>query len=179
LAARLSGLLESAMDGIITVDSGQRIIFYNRAAEKIFGWSPIQVIGRPLDMLMPKRFRSAHAQQLRHFGETGVTSRRMGGATVIHGLRTNGEEFPMEASISQVETGDGKLYTVILRDVTERERAQQELAAFAAEASGAREQEKSRIARELHDELAQTLTALKMDTIFVKDNLKEDPASAL
>ena len=178
LAARLSGLLDSAMDGIITVDDGQRIILYNRAAEKIFGWSALQVMGRPLDMLMPKRYRAQHAAQVRRFGETGVTSRRMGGTTVIYGLRSNGEEFPIDASISQLDSPEGKLYTVILRDVTERMRAQEDLAAFAAEASGVREQEKSRIARELHDELAQSLTALKMDTIWLRDKLRDDPPAA-
>lgn len=84
----------------------------------------------------------------------------------------------MDASISQLQTEDGLVYTVILRDVTERVRTQEELAAFASEASGVREQEKSRIARELHDELAQTLTALKMDTIWVRQRLADDPAGA-
>lgn len=179
LAARLSGLLDSAMDGIITVDDGQRIILYNRAAEKIFGWSALQVIGRPLDILMPKRFRAQHGEQMRRFGQTGVTSRRMGGDRVIYGVRSTGEEFPMDASISQLETPEGKLYTVILRDVTERVRAQHELASFAAEASGVREQEKSRIARELHDELAQSLTALKMDTMWLRDRIQSEPDVAV
>lgn len=178
LSARLAGLLDSAMDGIITVDEGQRIVLYNRAAEKIFGWSALQVMGRPLDMLMPKRYREAHRQQVRHFGATGITSRRMGGTTVIHGLRANGDEFPVDASISQLDTPDGKLYTVILRDITARVRAERELASFAAEAAGIREQEKSRIARELHDELAQSLTALKMDTIWLRDNLDAKPETA-
>ena len=179
LAQRLSGLLDSAMDGIITVDEGQRIIMYNRAAEKIFGWSALQVMGRTLDMLLPKRYRGGHKELVRRFGETGVTSRRMGASAVIHGLRSNGEEFPIDASISQLETPEGKLFSVILRDVTERERAQRDLASFAAEASGVREQEKSRIARELHDELAQSLTALKMDTNWLRDNLKADPDAAV
>ena len=174
LAARLAGLLDSAMDGIITVDDSQRIMMYNRAAEKIFGWPAVQVMGRPLDMLMPQRYRGNHKQWVRQFGATGVTSRRMGDRTVIYGMRANGQEFPMEASISQLETPDGKLYTVILRDVTERVRAQEELAAFAAEASGIREQEKTRIARELHDELAQSLTALKMDTLWLRENAGGD-----
>jgi len=177
LAARLGGLVESAMDGIITIDEGQRIVLFNRAAEKIFGWPALQVMGRPLDMLIPQRYRGGHKAQVRRFGDTGVTSRRMGDQTVLYGLRANGHEFPIEASISQVDTPDGKLYTVILRDVTDRVRAREELAAFAAEASGIREQEKSRIARELHDELAQQLTALKMDTIWLRDNLG-DPARA-
>ena len=177
LAARLGGLVESAMDGIITIDEGQRIVLFNRAAEKIFGWPALQVMGRPLDMLIPQRYRGGHKAQVRRFGDTGVTSRRMGDQTVLYGLRANGHEFPIEASISQVDTPDGKLYTVILRDVTDRVRAREELAAFAAEASGIREQEKSRIARELHDELAQQLTALKMDTIWLRDNLG-DPVRA-
>ena len=170
LAARLSGLLDSAMDGIITVDEGQRIVLYNRAAERIFGWAAVQVMGRPLEMLLPQRFRAEHRGHVGRFAETGVTSRRMGDGTVIHGLRANGEEFPMDASISQLETPEGHLFTVILRDVTERVRAQDELASFAAEAARIREQEKTRVARELHDELAQSLTALKMDAIWLRDN---------
>lgn len=177
LAARLSGLLDSAMDGIITVDQSQKIILYNRAAERIFGWPALQVMGRPMDMLMPKRSRAGHKAHVAQFGANGVTSRRMGDRTVLMGLRATGEEFPIDASISQLDTPEGKLFTVILRDVTERVRAQEELAAFAAEASGVREQEKSRIARELHDELAQSLSALKMDAAWARSNL-QDPAAA-
>jgi len=181
LAARLSGLLDSAMDGIISIDEAQKIIFYNKAAERIFGWQALQVMGRPADMLIPKRLRAQHRGHVKQFGETGVTTRRMGDRTVLLGLRANGEEFPIEASISQLETGEGKLFTVILRDVTERQHAQQELAAVAAEAAGVREQEKARIAREMHDELAQSLTTLKMDANWVRDHLdrREEAADKL
>ena len=177
-AERLSGLLDSAMDGIISVDESQQIVMYNRAAEKIFGWSAGEVRGQPLAMLIPARHRASHAGQVRRFGATGTTSRRMGDNTVLYALRKDGSEFPIEASISQLNTPEGKLFTVILRDVTERVRARQELASFAAESAGVREQEKSRIARELHDELAQSLTALKMDTIWLRDHLSagDDPA---
>jgi len=174
--ARMAGLLDSAMDGILSVDEAQTIILYNRAAERIFGWTAAEVRGQRLEMLLPERFREGHAGMVRRFGETGVTSRRMGGGTVILGLRKGGEEFPIDASISQLGTPDGKIYTVILRDVTERERAREELAAFAAEASGVREQEKTRIARELHDELAQSLTALKMDTNWLREHVQDDAA---
>ncbi len=178
LAARLSGLLDSAMDAIITVDESQRIVLYNRAAERIFGWPSQQAMGRTLDFLMPERFRATHAAHVRRFGTTGVTSRNMGDGTVLYGLRAGGEEFPMEASISQLDTGDGKLFTVILRDISERMRAQEELSQFAAEAHAIREGEKSRVARELHDELAQSLTALKMDTIWLRDHATEQPQQA-
>jgi PAS domain S-box-containing protein len=178
LAGRMAGLLDAAMDGIITVDEEQRIVMYNRAAEKIFGWPQLQVMGQSLDMLLPPQFRSSHFGHMKRFGDTGVTSRRMGADMVIYGMRRNGEEFPMDASISQLETPEGKLYTVIMRDVTERVRAQEDLAAFAAQASAIREQEKSRVARELHDELAQSLTALKMDAIWLKDNTAADAGSS-
>lgn len=174
VAARLAGLLDAAMDGILSVDEQQRIVQYNRAAEKIFGWSAPEVLGQRLEMLIPQRFRPNHAAEVQRFGQTGVSSRRMGGDRVIMGLRKGGEEFPVDASISQLETPEGKLYTVILRDVTERIRAREELAAFAAESTSVREQEKTRIARELHDELAQSLTALKMDTIWLRDHLRDD-----
>lgn len=178
-AARLAGLLDSAMDAIITVDAEQRIVLYNRAAEKIFGWPSHQALGERLDKLMPERFRGGHAGHIRRFATTGTTSRRMGDGTVLYGQRAGGDEFPMEASISQLDTDDGKLFTVIVRDVTERARAREELSAFASEAHAILESEKTRIARELHDELAQSLTALKMDTIWVRDNLVPDlPAAA-
>jgi PAS domain S-box-containing protein len=177
-AALLAGVLDSAMDAIITVDAAQTILLYNGAAEKIFGWRSQEAIGRSLERLMPERFRRGHADHVRHFGHTGVTSRRMGDGTVIYGLRENGEEFPMDASISQLDAPDGKLFTVILRDVTERVRAQEERSAFAAAAGALLEEEKTRVARELHDELAQSLTALKMDTNWVRDNMASSPQQA-
>jgi len=179
LAARLAGLLDSAMDAIITVDEALRIVLYNRAAEKIFGRPSEQALGQTLNQLMPERLRAGHDEHIRRFAASGTTSRRMGDGTVLYGLRANAEEFPMEASISQLDTGEGKLFTVILRDITERMRAQEELSAFAAEAHAIREGEKSRVARELHDELAQSLTALKMDTIWLRDNARAQPEAAV
>ncbi|MDO9260211.1 MAG: PAS domain-containing sensor histidine kinase [Pseudomonadota bacterium] len=173
--ARLAALLDSAMDGIITVDEKQHIVMFNRAAEKIFGWPGGQALGQPLAELIPERFRAGHDEHISRFSATGVTSRRMGDGSVIYGLRASGEEFPMDASISQLDMADGKLYTVILRDVTERVRAQEERSAFAAAVNAAREEEKTRVARELHDELAQSLTALKMDTLWVRDNTRAAP----
>ena len=135
-AALLAGLLDSAMDAIVTVDERQKIVLYNRAAEKIFGWPRDEILGQPLDQLIPERFRHAHADQVQRFGSAGVTSRRMGALNVVYGLRSNGEEFPMDASISQLETPQGKLFTVILRDITERLHAEQEQARLAARLAG-------------------------------------------
>ena len=183
-ASRLSALLDSAMDAILSVDEGGRIVMYNRAAEQTFGWRADQVLGQPLDLLIPPRFRAAHGGHIRHFAATGVTSRRKGGkegggeGVVLWGLRADGSEFPMDASISQIDTPTGKLFSVILRDVTERLKARRELARFATEAAAIREQEKTRFARELHDELAQSLTALKMDATWVRHHLGPDAAMA-
>lgn len=171
--ARLSALLDSAMDGIVTVDEAQKIVLYNRAAESIFGWPAAAVLGEGLEKLLPSRYRKSHATHVQTFATTGTTSRSMGDGTVLYGQRASGEEFPVEASISQLLTPQGKLFTVILRDVSERVRAQEELSVFAAEAHTIREAEKSRVARELHDDLAQSLTALKMDTIWVRSNLAD------
>ena len=164
------------MDAIISIDESEHIVLYNRAAEQTFGWPAAQVMGQPLSMLIPERYRASHSDHLRRFSATGVTSRRKGGGAsgdgvVLRGLRADGTEFPMDASISQIDTGHGKVFSVILRDVTERVKARQDLTRFATEAAAIREQEKSRVARELHDELAQSLTALKMDAIWLRDHL--------
>ncbi|MFC6282953.1 MULTISPECIES: PAS domain-containing sensor histidine kinase [Polaromonas] len=172
--ARMAGLIDSAMDAIVTVNEAQDILLYNQAAEKIFGWTPTEVLNRPLTRLIPRRFHAEHAVKVTRFGSTGVTSRRMGDGMVLYGVRKNGQEFPLEASISHLATPQGKLFTVILRDVTERVRASEELSAFATAVHAVRESEKTRIARELHDELAQSLTALKMDAIWVREMLPAD-----
>ncbi len=179
-ASSLAALLDSAMDAIISIDEAEHIVMYNRAAEQTFGWSAAQVMGQPLSMLMPERFRRGHGDHVRRFAATGVTTRRKGqggDGVTLWGLRADGSEFPMDASISQIATGHGKVFSVILRDVTERVRARQDLARFATEAAAVREQEKSRVARELHDELAQSLTALKMDAIWLRDHLGGHPAA--
>ena len=174
--ARLRGILDSAMDAIITVDEGQRIVLFNKAAEEVFGCRREEAIGAPLSWFIPERFRDAHAQHMQRFAATGASSRRMGSARTVTGLRRNGEEFPIDASISQVSEDGHRLFTVILRDVTSRARSEQalresrdEVRSVALTAQNLREQAKSRVARELHDELGQALTALKIDVGWLKD----------
>ena len=125
--AQLASIVSSAMDAIITVDEGQRITLYNHAAEKMFGYKGEMMLGRSLDVLIPARYCGAHGGHIRKFAETGVTSRAMGKLSELTALRANGEEFPIEASISQVEISGRRLFTVILRDLTSRLRAEQEL----------------------------------------------------
>jgi len=125
--ARLAGIVSSAMDGIVTVDDAQRIVEFNPSAEQMFGRAAAEVKGQALDILIPERFRAVHRDHLRAFGTHGTTSRRMGALSAITGRRANGEEFPIEASISKLEARGRKFYTVILRDITERQRAEDEL----------------------------------------------------
>src|SRR5215831_13728994 len=124
--AHLRGIVDSAMDGIIIVDGSQHVVLFNAAAEAMFGYPREKAVGAPLARFIPERHRSAHAEHVRRFGETGTTSRRMAGMRVVTGLRHSGEEFPIDASISQLTVDGHKFYTVILRDVSERIRAEQE-----------------------------------------------------
>jgi PAS domain S-box-containing protein len=125
--ARLNGIIFSAMDAIISIDAEQRIVLFNPAAERMFGISGQDVLGQSIERLIPHRFRAAHTHHIENFGKSGVSLRRMGALGTISGLRANGEEFPIEASISQVDVAGEKLFTVILRDVSERHRAEKAL----------------------------------------------------
>jgi PAS domain S-box-containing protein len=178
--ARLDAIVDSAMDSILTVDAAQRIVLFNRAAEQMFGVRRDDALGSPLDRFIPQRFRGAHRAHVEKFGHTGVTSRRMGDQTTLWALRADGSEFPIEASISQAGEPGSRFFTVILRDITLRKqnedtmlRQQQELRELSARVLEAREEEKTRIARELHDELGQLLTALKMDLAWLRERLPE------
>src|ERR1051325_1715853 len=96
-------ILNSVMDSIITVDSDQRVVMFNAAAEQMFGCVAAEVIGKTLDRFMPPRFRPHHAKDINKFGETGVSTRGMTAARAISALRADGQEFPVEASISQIQ----------------------------------------------------------------------------
>jgi len=117
---RMEGVVESAMDALISIDEDYRIVLFNPAAERMFGVSTADAMGALIERFIPKRFRAGHAEHIRRFTEAGVTNRRMGALGAISGMRANGEEFPLEASISQVRVGGAKLATVILRDIAER-----------------------------------------------------------
>ncbi|OAJ59048.1 histidine kinase [Paraburkholderia ginsengiterrae] len=176
--ARMMGIIRSSMEAIITIDDAQNILIFNPTAERVFGVTAMDAIGMPLSRFIPKRFRDAHVQHVTRFGVTGISERKMGQQRVLYGLRANGEEFPLEASISQIQEDSGKLFTVMLRDVTERvksenalKQSREELRLLSANLQNVREEEKTRIARELHDDLGQQLTALKMDLSAVEQDL--------
>lgn len=117
---RLQAIVESAMDAIITVDDAHRIVTFNPAAEQMFGISAQDALGQSIERFIPHRYRASHGAHIKRFSETGQTARRMGELGAVSALRANGEEFPVEASISQAKAGDEHLSTVILRDITAR-----------------------------------------------------------
>jgi PAS domain S-box-containing protein len=122
--AQLAGLVGSAMDAILSVDAEQRIVLFNAAAEKMFGCPASAALGQPVARFIPEPLRARHRQHVQEFGSVGVTSRIMGRLGDLTALRADGQAFPIEASISQTDVRGRKLFTVILRDVTERKRAQ-------------------------------------------------------
>ena len=170
--ARAAGIIASAMDAIVTVDPGGRILLFNAAAETMFRCAAGAMLGRPLDQLIPPP--AAAGGSWWHWGGAGATSQELSARGALTGQRADGEEFPIEASLSGVEVAGRTLFTVIIRDVTERQRAEREirlaseqLRALALRLENIREQERTRIAREIHDVLAQELTRLKIDLVWL------------
>lgn len=125
--ARLSAVITSAMDAIISVDAQQRVTLFNTAAEKIFHCAALEAMGKPLDSFLSEKSRPQYSRHVAEMGRAGNPARPMGHLPPLVGLRCNGEEFPLEASISHIEVGGQQIYTVILRDITERMNAQQSL----------------------------------------------------
>jgi two-component system sensor kinase FixL len=125
--ALLGGMVSSAMDAIVSLDQDLRIAIFNAAAETMFGRSAEQMLGQPLDALLPDRCRLDHARHLEAFLRSGATVRRMGRPGTIFGLRSDGTEFPIEASISVTQAVERRLLTVIMRDVTQRLRSEEDL----------------------------------------------------
>jgi PAS domain S-box-containing protein len=131
--ARLSAIVSIAADAIIAIDASQYITLFNNGAEKIFGYTADEAIGQPLQILLPEGLRSRHAEHIREFGASETHARRMGERRAISGRRKSGEIFPAEASISKAMVDGEWMYTVILRDATERRRTEAALQ-FLAEA---------------------------------------------
>lgn len=133
--ARFAGILDIASDAIISVNESQGITLFNQGAEKIFGYTAQEVLGQPLDLLLPSRFVQAHRQHVVEFSQTARKSRKMGERREIFGRRQDGTEFPAEASISRLEVAGEQVFTTILRDISDayRQAAQRKQAEQALE----------------------------------------------
>jgi|SRR5262245_7632798 len=165
--AKLAGILASAMDAIITVDESQEIVLFNAAAERMFRCSAKDALGESLDRFIPDRFRQAHREHIRVFGETNVTQRTMGKMRPLYGLRADGEEFPIESSISQISSDGHKLFTAIVRDISEKRRLEaQFLRAQRMESIGTLA---GGIAHDLNNVLSPILTAVELLQMRLND----------
>ncbi len=118
--ARLRGIFDSATDAMLTTDAQQRIVSANPSAARLFRCETTDLVGAPLERLIPARFHAAHRSYVQAFGANEQHPRRMGGSREVMGLRADGEEFPIDASISHLQVNGLRLYTVILRDITLR-----------------------------------------------------------
>ncbi|MGE0767462.1 MAG: PAS domain S-box protein [Hyphomicrobiaceae bacterium] len=137
----LSSLVDQANDAIISIDHNQRITLFNRGAERLFGYAAAEIMGQPLDALIPMNARAAHKSHIAVFGQSRETSRRMAERGTIFGQRKDGTAFPAEASISRLELPSGTAFTAIVRDITDNKRHEAELEARVAERTRALEAE--------------------------------------
>lgn len=126
--ARLAGILHVSADAIVAIDGQQRVRIFNTGAERIFGYAAHEVLGQPLEMLLPERARPHHRAHVAGFLAGGPSSRWMNERGQIAGRRKNGEVFPAEATIAKSAVGGEETGTVVLRDVTDRRRAEAALA---------------------------------------------------
>ncbi|MGK7928226.1 MAG: PAS domain S-box protein, partial [Spirulina sp.] len=125
--SRLAGILEIADDAIISINIHQQITLFNRGAEKIFGYQSEEVLGRSPNVLLPPRLTDIHQQYLTRFSQNAENAGKMGERGTIVGRRKNGEEFPAEATISILEIDGETIFTAILRDISDRQQAEERL----------------------------------------------------
>jgi PAS domain S-box-containing protein len=128
--ARLEALVNSAMDAIVSLDEQQRVVLFNPAAERMFRCRAEQALGADFSRFIALEQRAKYTEQLSEFARSGLPSQRVGAAGELSGRRESGEEFTLEASISQCTVQKRKLTTLILRDASERRRAEEERLKF-------------------------------------------------
>ncbi|HEX2123127.1 MAG TPA: PAS domain S-box protein, partial [Thermoanaerobaculia bacterium] len=126
--ARMRTILEGALDAVVSINQDGVIVWWNRRAEEIFGWPRADVVGRPLDLIIPERFRDMHQRGLRNFIDTGDTA-LFGRRVEWLALRRDGSEFPAEVRITAEAEGGAMTFTAFISDITERRRAEEERAA--------------------------------------------------
>src|SRR5260221_219339 len=147
--ARFEGIVRISEDAIISIDINQTITLFNDGAEKIFGYTAAEIMGKRIEMLVPARFGALHHKHVENFGGSPDSLRAMNERGAIFGLRKDGTEFPVEASIVKFEIGGEKVLTVRLRDITERKRAEEQIKASL--------QEKEVLLKEIHHRVKNNL----------------------
>jgi len=150
--AKARAIVETTVDGVITIDERGHIESFNDAAEDIFGYAEDEVTGQNVKVLMPSPYHEEHDGYMRSYRETG-RRKIIGIGREVTGKRKDGSTFPMDLAVSEVELGDRRLFTGIVRDITERRRLEKEILDVT-------EQERRRIGQDLHDGLGQMLTGI-------------------
>ena len=125
--ARFTNIVNLAADAIISIDEEQRIIAFNYGAEKIFGYTSAEMLGQPLEILLPERFSATHRKHVHQFGEAAEVARHMNRRPDILGRRKDGNEFFAEASISRAKEDRKMVFTVFLRDISDRKEAEEQI----------------------------------------------------
>jgi PAS domain S-box-containing protein len=182
--ARKGAIFNSALDAIITIDSEGRVIELNSSAEKTFQYRRHEVLGRELaEVIVPPPLRGNFRRALAQYLSTGQET-VIGKRVEMTAWRADGRELPVEVAVTRVDLDGRLLFTGVVRDITDRKRAEkqlrdsrEQLRALAAYLQSVREEERTRIAREVHDELGQTLTGLKMDLAWLDKKMLEAGAT--
>ncbi|MGB7767776.1 MAG: PAS domain S-box protein [Verrucomicrobiia bacterium] len=162
-AERLRAILETAVEGIITIDERGLIESFNLAAERIFGYQAKEVIGRNVSVLMPSPHREQHDAYLGNYLRTGH-AKIIGIGREIVARRKNGRVFPMDLSVSEVRLADRRLFTGFIRDITERKQLEKEILEIS-------EREQRRIGQDLHDGLCQHLAGIELMSQVLEQKL--------
>jgi PAS domain S-box-containing protein len=181
---RLSSIVDIAADAIVSVDEDQLITLFNQGAEHIFGYTASEVIGQPLDLLLPPDVHAIHREHMRRFARSGETARRMGERSEVRGRRKNGEIFPAEASISKFEVEGRRVFTAVLRDITERRAAETERTRLLEAEQAARAaaelalRTRDEVLAVVSHDLRNPLSVIDMCTASLSQKLSSDDAAA-
>ena len=112
---------------MISLDAQMNIVLFNKTAERIFGYQASEIIGKSLDILIPRRYRPTHGKHIDGFRQSRENTLLMSRNSEIYGLKKNGDEFPAEVSVSKIQVGDQMMFTVMLHDITDRKKAETEM----------------------------------------------------
>ncbi len=143
-------VLESAPDAMIVVDGNGCIVIVNAEAERMFGYSRSEMLGQPIELLVPSRVHDLHIGKRSNYLKKPQL-RRMGAGQLLHGLHNDGTEFPVEISLSPVVTDDGMYVSSAIRDVTERMKLEEEITTARQEAERANKANRAFLAAASHD----------------------------